>query len=146
MNLMITSSKGCQVALVFSTAADQLARVALIQFLLWSSGNSSKVTIERLILQGILVARLVVGGILVGLTRPELTPVCVARTSITPVGIVVPSLDFLFMAILIIRALSKPSKDGTSSIVSSQEVKKRSNALVITGAGFLIWTGVCMTL
>jgi len=144
---MITSSTGCQVALVFSTAADQLARVALVQFLLWSVGNSSKVTTERLILQGILVIRLVAGGILVGLTRPELTPVCVARTSLLPVGIVVSALDFVFMATLIIRGFGKSSVGGQSTLVSSQqEVNERRKALAITGAGFLLWTGVGKTM
>ncbi|KAG9248803.1 hypothetical protein BJ878DRAFT_560907 [Calycina marina] len=144
-NLMIESSSACQVALFFSTGADQLARVTLLQFLLWSSGNSAKVTAGRLILQGLLLVRLVAGGILIGFTRPELDPVCIAHTSLLPVAIVVPSLDVIIMGVMVIRSLGQQGK-GPMSMASHD--KERSRALAFIGAGFLFWsaTSVMMLL
>ena len=139
VNLMINSSVACQSVLVFSSASDQLARVTLEQFLLWSVGNASKVTAERLITQGILAVRLVAGGVLVGFTRPDFAPVCVAQTSLFPVSIVVLALDALLIGVLIIRGLGK-SRETQPGIASMR--KERSKALMFTAIGLLLWTAV----
>jgi hypothetical protein len=140
INLMIPSSPvACQVTLVGSTLSDQLARVGIEQFLLWSVGHGTKVTAEGLLLQGTLGIRLVVGVVFVGFTRPEFAPVCVAHTSLLPIGIVVLALDIIITGVLIIRALSSGMlRDSKSTESHSQQ----SKALLLTMVGFTLWTGV----
>ena len=111
--------------------------MAIEQFLLWSVGHKTKVTVERLVLQAILGVRVVVGVVLVGFTRPEFAPVCIARTSLLPVGIVVLALDIIIIGVLIIRALSS----GIFRVWSNTP-QRQSKALILTIVGFTLWTGV----
>lgn len=111
------------------------------QFLLWSVGHGTKLTAERLILQAILLLRMIGGGLLVGFTRPQFAPVCVARTSILPISIVVLSLDAVIIGALMIRAVSLGmfKEMGAKNAGTRQE---QSKALVCTIVGFGVWTGV----
>jgi hypothetical protein len=139
--LPITSTTACQATLVFSTMFDQLARVVMEQFLLWSVGHGTKLTAERLVLQVILLFRLIAGGLFVGFTRSDFAPACVATTSILPIAIVVLVLDVIIIGVLIIRALSL----GMFSDLREKNASARqeqSRALIINIAGFTIWTGV----
>lgn len=141
LNLLIpiTSPTACQVTLVFSTAFDQLARVGIEQFLLWSLRSDSKVTIAELIAQAILSLRFVTGGLLVGFTRPQFAPVCVARTSLLPISIIVLVLDLILFGVFLIRALSSGmigELHGSSGVTA--EVNK---GLVWSILGLLLWTG-----
>ena len=143
VNLLLptTSTSPCQGTLIFSTVLDQLARVAMEQFLLWSVGKGTKLTAERLVLQIVLLLRLVAGGILAGITRPQFAPLCLARTSILPVGIVVLGLDAFIIALLFIRALSlgmfADIRGGSASPKQEQ-----SKALILSIVGLTVWTGV----
>jgi hypothetical protein len=140
INLMILKPSACQATLIFSTAFDQLARFSLEQFLLWSVGQGTKLNNGQLILQAILGVRLIAGGILVGFTRPDFAPVCVARTSLEPVAIVVLAFDFVIVGVLLVRTISlgmfRDMKDSRSS------TRDQSKGLVLTIAGFTVWTGV----
>ncbi|TGO87000.1 hypothetical protein BPOR_0260g00060 [Botrytis porri] len=134
--LMPTTGTGiCQVGLIFTTAFDQLARVALEQFLLWSIGHGMKITDIRAILQGLLAARLIVGGVLVGITRPQFSPTCVAETSIIPVAIVVLVMDIIIVGALLVQA-------GSLGMFwdRREDRKVQSRALLLVIAGFTIWT------
>ncbi|KAF4637775.1 hypothetical protein G7Y89_g294 [Cudoniella acicularis] len=99
----------CQALLVFTTGFDQMARVVMEQFFLWSLNQGTKVTAQQLVLQGILVIRMIVGGLLVGFTRPDFAPVCVARTSVLPISIVVLALDVIIIGVSIIRVTRRES-------------------------------------
>ncbi|KAF8867001.1 hypothetical protein BDZ45DRAFT_667000 [Acephala macrosclerotiorum] len=139
VNLLLpaTMATGCQATLIITTMFDQLARVGMEQFLLWSVGHGTRLTVERLILQGVLLARLVAGGLLVGFTRPQFEPVCVAQTSVTPIAIVVLALDAIIVGVLLVRAASlgmfrdMGGKDG-----------EQSKALVLSIFGFAFWTAI----
>ncbi|KAF7958685.1 hypothetical protein EAE96_002219 [Botrytis aclada] len=134
--LMPTTGTGiCQVGLIFTTGFDQLARVALEQFLLWSIGHGTKITVIRAILQGLLVARLVVGGVLVGITRPHFSPTCVAETSIVPVAIVVLVMDLIIVGALLVQAASLGMFGDRR-----EDRKIQSRALLLVIAGFAVWT------
>jgi hypothetical protein len=139
--LPITSTIACQATLVFSTMFDQLARVVMEQFLLWSVGHRTKLTAERLVLQVILLFRLVAGGLLVGFTRPDFAPVCVARTAVLPIAILVLVLDVVIIGVLMIRALSLGMFRDLREKDSSPK-QERSRALIISIAVFTVWTGV----
>jgi hypothetical protein len=139
--MMPTTMPGvCSAAVIVSSTLDQLARVMMEQFLLWSVGHGSKMTTERLILQGVLLLRIVAGGILVGFTRSDFAPTCVARTSILPVGIVVLALDAVIFSVLIARALSLGMFSDMKDKNSSNRQKNR--ALVFSVIGFGLWTAV----
>ncbi|KAF7906292.1 hypothetical protein EAF00_000571 [Botryotinia globosa] len=135
--LMPTTGTGvCRVGLLFTTGFDQLARVAIEQFLLWSIGHGTKVTVIRAILQGLLAVRLVVGGVLVGITRPQFSPTCVAETSIIPVAIIVLVMDLIIVGALLVQA-------GSLGMVGDrrEDRKVQSRALLLVIAGFAVWTG-----
>jgi hypothetical protein len=140
LNLMMAKPSICQATLVFSTAFDQLARFSLEQFLLWSVGQGTKLNVGQMILQAILGLRLIAGGVLVGFTRPDFAPLCVARTSLEPVGIVVVILDFVIIGVLLIRSASlgmvRDMKDSRSS------TRDQSRGLILTIVGFTVWTAV----
>lgn len=92
-------------------------------------------------MQVILLFRLIAGGLLVGFTRPDFAPACVATTSILPIAIVVLVLDMIIIGVLIIRALSL----GMFSDLREKNASARqeqSRALIISIAGFTVWTGV----
>lgn len=136
---MPTTGTGvCQVGLIFTTGFDQLARVAIEQFLLWSIGHGTKITVIRAILQGLLVVRLIVGGVLVGITRPQFSPTCVAETSIIPVAIVVLVMDLIIVGALLVQA-------GSLGMFRDrrEDRKVQSRALLLVIAGFAVWTVVC---
>ncbi|KAL3420656.1 hypothetical protein PVAG01_07101 [Phlyctema vagabunda] len=143
LNLLITPSASttCQVGLIFTTAFDQLARVVLEQFLLWSVGNGTKLTPARIILQIILGFRVVAGGLLAGFTRPQFTPFCVAYTSLLPASIIVLALDAIIIGVLLIQALSlglfRDMRGGQRS-----DKQEQSKAVVVTIFGFAFWTGL----
>ncbi len=145
INLMLpTTMNGvCQATLLVSTAFDQLGRVAMEQFLLWLVGHGTKLTTERLILQGVSVVRLIGGGLLIGFTRPDFAPTCVASTSVLPIAIVVLVLDAIIIGVLLVRALSL----GMFNDMVNKEsgTREQSKALVISVLGFGVWTGVSAT-
>lgn len=144
LNLLIPtkSSTVCQVTLIVSTGSDQLARIGIEQFLLWSVGSDNRVTAERLITQTIFGIRLVAGGLLVGFTRPQFAPVCVAQTSLLPVAILVLALDLIIIGMLMIRAISSGMMGGQDRVPRSGVVPGQDKALVLCVVGFFSWTGV----
>ena len=143
LNLLLptTSSTACQATLIFSTLFDQLARVGIEQFLLWSVGHGTKITTERLILQVILLLRMVAGGLLVGFTRPDFAPVCVARTKLLPIAIVVLVLEAVIIGVLLVRA-NLLGMFGELSSKSSSTRQEQSKALIFSIVGVGFWTGV----
>ncbi|CZS90252.1 hypothetical protein WAI453_004259 [Rhynchosporium graminicola] len=141
LNLLLpdTMATACQATLIISTMFDQLARVGVEQFLLWSVGHGTKVTAERMIQQGILLVRMVGGAVLVGFTRPQFAPVCVARTSITPLAVGVLALDAIIIGVLLVRAASlgmfKEMRDKEAGTRQEQ-----SKALIISIIVLGLWT------
>ena len=92
-------------------------------------------------LQVILLFRLVAGGLLVGFTRPDFAPVCVARTAVLPIAILVLVLDVVIIGVLMIRALSLGMFRDLRENDSSPK-QEQSRALIISIAVFTVWTGV----
>jgi hypothetical protein len=134
-----TATSGCQVAIAFASAFDQVARFSLEQYLLWAVNSGAKMSTETLIPQVLVLARFVVGGVFVGLQRPQFDPVCIARTSILPVGIAVIAIDAVIIAMLLARAFQV-------GLVGDMQGRRpgaiRSKALLATIGGLAIWTGV----
>lgn len=135
----ISATSACQVALIFSTAFDQLARVSVEQFLLWTIARTQagKMTTGQLIPQFLLVGRVVAGGVFVGFTRGGFNPVCVPMSSLLPVSILVIALDAIIIAALAVRAFSSGMYDH---VREGKSDAGRSKAVLLGILGLAVWT------
>jgi hypothetical protein len=135
-----TATSGCQVAILFSTAFDQIARVSMEQFILWAiNSNAGKPNMLALITQLLLALRFIAGAVLVGFSRPQFNPVCVARTEVVPIGGAVVGLDVVLVLVLAAMAFSVGAVNESSH---PQSGVVRGRGLLFTIVGFGIWTGV----
>lgn len=134
-----SSATGCQVAVAFSSGFDQLARVALQQYILWASAGAAKTAVQRLVPQGLLVARFALGGVFVGMQRPQFKPVCVPRTDILPVAIAVIVVDVVLLLACLVRVFSagglRDAMEGTAS-------DQKARGVCFTLGGFVLWMSV----
>lgn len=134
------AASGCQVVVAFAASFDQVARVSVEQFLLWTViGGNQKLVGTTLILQGVLIIRFVLGAVFVGLQRPQFNPVCVATNLLMPMGIAIVVVDSLLFLVFSTRGVlagmaQDIQKAGPNSV--------RSRALLAVTAGFGIWTAV----
>ncbi|KPM42564.1 hypothetical protein AK830_g3963 [Neonectria ditissima] len=136
----VQSAMGCQVAIVFASIFDQLARVSLQQATVWAVGHHDRVTpAESLAAQGAILIRFVLGGVFVGLQRPQLDTICVTSTSVLQFGIVLLVADLLFTAAIMARFISLGLlRDMRQKTADSS----RSKAALWTIVGLAIWTGM----
>ncbi|RSL56471.1 hypothetical protein CEP53_006792 [Fusarium sp. AF-6] len=136
--LINAASTSCQVTITFASIFDQFARVSLQQSLVWTLNKSTKGSgVDALASQGFVLVRLVLGGVFVGFQRPQLGAICLARTSVLPVGIVVSAVDLVFVAALLTKVISHGN--------SWEGVTSGRAALFIT-VGLGIWTAASVPL
>ncbi|EEU40486.1 uncharacterized protein NECHADRAFT_103549 [Fusarium vanettenii 77-13-4] len=132
------ASTGCQVTITFASIFDQFARVSLQQSLIWTLNKSTKGSgVDALASQGFVLVRLILGGVFVGFQRPQLGDICLARTSVLPIGVVVSAVDLVFVAALLTRVISHGN--SWEGVVSGRA------ALFIT-VGLGIWTAASVPL
>ncbi|KAI5467720.1 hypothetical protein BGZ63DRAFT_419407 [Mariannaea sp. PMI_226] len=142
--ISVDSSTGCQVAIVFASAFDQLARVSIQQAIIWSLNYHDRVSpTESLIAQGAVPLRFALGIAFVSLQRPQLDNVCVTSTSSLPYGFILLAADFTFTIVILARAISvglmKDVRHGASG-------SNRSKAALLMIVAFGIWTGTSVPL
>ncbi|CAM1506437.1 Fc.00g060780.m01.CDS01 [Cosmosporella sp. VM-42] len=131
------STTGCQTAITFASAFDQLARISLVQALFWGANRGIKTSsAEALVSQGLILLRFVLGGIFVGVQRPQLDTICVTRTQVLPLGIAIVVTDGLFAAGLLAKAVSV----GFRVVQGDKTSADRSKAILLTICGLGIWT------
>ncbi len=97
------ATTSCQVLVAFAAAFDQLATIAIEQFLLWGMKSGQKASSGTFILQALILLRFILGGVLVGVQRPQFQPACVASNLLLPLGIAALATDALFVFILFLR-------------------------------------------
>ncbi|CCU81626.1 hypothetical protein BGHDH14_bgh02470 [Blumeria hordei DH14] len=130
----------CQINQIFTTAFDQLAKVAFEQYLLWSLNSGSKFTAVHLLLQGSLFVRTIAGGVFLGFTRPDFRPTCLARRTTPMISIVVMGLDSLIIWVLIIRSLVMMlRRNRGNSSFNPNMAQIRAYCFVLLG--FVVWVG-----
>lgn len=134
-----SATSGCQVAVAFAAGFDQIARVSLEQYLLWAVNTGPKVSARTFIPQTVLLARFILGAVFVGLSRPQFNPVCVAETSVLPVGITVVVMDATFLLFLVVRVFQVGMVD---SVRDGKPDAIRGKAVLFVIAGLALWTGV----
>ncbi|KAI9151802.1 hypothetical protein HJFPF1_09013 [Paramyrothecium foliicola] len=133
----------CQVAVAFSSGFDQLARVALEQFLLLAIHNHRKRSFLSIFLQIVVFLRFVVGCGFVGVQRPQFKPVCTSTTLLLPLGIVALAVDFFLAILLFGRAISVGLRKEMKSDSSDAS---RAKGILLIIIGLLIWTATSIPL
>lgn len=131
---------GCQIATSFASAFDQIARVSLIQFLLWGIQNGSKTTSQTFIFQGLVLVRFLLGGVIVGITRPQFSSeFCVSTTLVMPLNIAGIVFDcvmaFFLLVNVFIQGSFKTVTEGNHSVV-------RRKVLILGIIAFAIWSAL----
>ncbi|KAI1079975.1 hypothetical protein F5B20DRAFT_570700 [Whalleya microplaca] len=138
-----TATSTCQVAVIFSSAFDQLARVFVEQYLVWSVHKDEKRTVWSTIPQLLVLGRFALGAAFVGETRSDFNPTCVPASNLMPIAITVIVLDAVILAILAIRALSAGS---TNDVTGGRRLPGRSKSIVFVVIGLTIWMGMSVPL
>lgn len=134
-----SSPSGCQIAVVFSSAFDELARITLQEFLFWAIKCDLKASFGVLFPQAIIFVRAIVGAILVAVQRPQFAPVCVTATLFWPIGVVVLVMD----AFIVVMLLTRASYVGIyRDMKSSGSDGVRAKALILTTVASGIWIPV----
>ncbi|KAL2755893.1 hypothetical protein ACRALDRAFT_1043046 [Sodiomyces alcalophilus JCM 7366] len=135
-----TSRIGCQVIIVFASAFDQLARLALLQYFVWAINQNQdrKSAADTLIPQALLALRFLVGAVHVGFQRPQLGLVCQTHPEWMAVGITVAATDAVLAAVLLLRAFLT---GHANDVRSGGPGARRSKAIFRVMAGFALWTG-----
>ncbi|KAJ9151418.1 hypothetical protein NKR23_g3241 [Pleurostoma richardsiae] len=141
INTDATSS--CQIAIVFTTLFDQLARFSIEQCLLWAINGGAGASTGQMIAQGLVAARFILGGVFVGLSRPQFKPVCVPTSSVLPVAIVVVALDAVIIATLAGRAFSVGI---VKSVRENGPESGRGKAILLVIVGVAVWTGTSVAM
>lgn len=129
-----TSTAGCQVAVIFTTIFDQLARFAIEQFLLWAINANARAPASAMVYQAVLGVRFILGAVFVGFQKAQIATVCVARNDLLAIGAVVMVTDFAVIAALAFRA--------NSIGITSVPVKK---AIFWVIGALALWTAVRST-
>jgi hypothetical protein len=138
----VSSQNLCQGTIIASTLFDQLARVTIVGFLLWSVAHVSKSPAERYLLGALLGIRVLAGGAFTAFVRPQFAPVCIARSDALAPSITVLGLDAVAIGITLIRIFTLGlHRDMQDVRLITKQVQ--SKALILSTVGFAIWTGVC---
>ena len=133
------ATMSCQIGIIFTTLFDQLARFSIEQYLLWAINTGTKPGAQQMIAQLLLGGRFALGMVFVGLSRPLADPVCLARSSVLPVAIVLIAVDAVIILTLTWLAFSA----GLVRHVRGQETEApRSKSILLVILGFTIWTAV----
>ncbi|KAI0010357.1 hypothetical protein F4779DRAFT_310518 [Xylariaceae sp. FL0662B] len=138
-----TAAPTCQVAVIFSSAFDQLARTFVEQYLVWAVRKDEKKTVWGMIPQLLVLGRFILGGVFVGETRSDFNPTCVPASNVLPIAVAIIALDAVILALLAGRALSAGS---TIDVVGGRHVPGRSRSIVYVIIGLTIWMGLSVPL
>ncbi|OAA51696.1 hypothetical protein NOR_00289 [Metarhizium rileyi] len=130
------STAGCQIAISFAAAFDQLARIALEEFLFWAMNGDIRPTLGVLFPQAVIFIRFIIGGIFVGVQRPQFKLVCVATNILWPLGVVVLCMDAFIVLALVTRA----SSVGVFRDLKAEDlVGSRSRGISLTMVALGLW-------
>lgn len=134
-----TAIQSCQIAIIFTTAFDQLARFSIEQHLVWVVNDGAPSSPIQMVAQGLVAIRFVLGAVFVGLSKPQFDTVCVPLSSILVVGIAVVAVDAVVILALAGRAVSAgvfgKMQDGGRD-------GARGKAVAAVLVGLVIWTAV----
>lgn len=140
INLVVPPSL-CPGTVIISTTFDQVARVSIEGYLLWSMGHATKSAAEKFGLGGLLGLRFVAGGIFAGFTTVQGAPACVAQSRSVAISATVIGLDVVIIGMILVRILQLGCIGDLRSPRSSTR-NAQSVAFTACAAGIVIWTAV----
>ncbi|RYP12022.1 hypothetical protein DL767_011528 [Monosporascus sp. MG133] len=136
-----TALSACQTTVTFSTVFDQVARIAIEQYVVLLAQDEKSPL--GLLPQFLVALRLVLGIVFVGFTRSTFQPTCVPMSNEMPISISVIVMDAMILVLLTIQFLSKSSgKDVQQRQLNSGKVK----SFLLLVAGLTIWMGTSVTM
>ncbi|RYP09403.1 hypothetical protein DL765_008466 [Monosporascus sp. GIB2] len=131
----------CQITVTFSTIFDQVARIAIEQYVVFLAQDGKSPL--GLLPQFLVALRFIVGIVFVGFTRSMFQPTCVPMSNEVPISISVIVMDAMILVLLTIQFLSKGSgKDVQERQLNSGKVK----SFLLLLAGLTIWMGTSVTM
>ncbi|RYO75277.1 hypothetical protein DL766_003285 [Monosporascus sp. MC13-8B] len=131
----------CQITVTFSTIFDQVARIAIEQYVVLLAQDEKSSL--GLLPQFLVVLRFIAGIVFVGFTRSMFQPTCVPMSNEVPLSISVIVMDAMILVLLTIQFLSKGSgKDVQERQLNSGRVK----SFLLLLAGLTIWMGTSVTM
>lgn len=138
ISLLVPTSNpsACQATTLLSSVCDQIARVAIGVYLLFSIGHETKATTEKYTMGSLVGLRVMAGLVFITFTRPQFAPLCIARSSMPGVSIFAIALDTIIVGVLAIRIIQLRSIQNGCS----KDKQDQSRALTFVTIGFTIWT------
>ncbi|RYP51709.1 hypothetical protein DL768_003010 [Monosporascus sp. mg162] len=131
----------CQTTVTFSTIFDQVARIAIEQYVVLLAQDEKSPL--GLLPQFLVALRFAVGIVFVGFTRSTFQPTCVPMSNEVPISITVIVMDAMILVLLTIQFLAKSSgKDVQERQLNSGKVK----SFLLLVAGLTIWMGTSVTM
>ncbi|KAI1656314.1 hypothetical protein F4813DRAFT_131244 [Daldinia decipiens] len=137
-----TAASMCQVAVVFSSIFDQMARVFVEQYLVWAARTEKK-SIPNIVSQFLILVRFGVGMAFIGLTQSDFNPTCVPISSVPPIAITTIVLDAIILALIPVQVLSSASTSGVSS---NRQAPLGKRSVILVTVGLAIWIGTSVVL
>lgn len=134
-----TATQACQIGIIFTTAFDQLARIAIEQFSLWVIFDGVRVSAARTVAHILLFGRLALGVVFVALSKPAFDTTCVSISSNFPVALAVVAADALFIVVLAVAAFAN------RNVIVEREGEKqkgRPKSMSLLVFGLVLWLAV----
>ncbi|XWW98813.1 hypothetical protein V2A60_006816 [Cordyceps javanica] len=133
----------CQVLVATAAGFDQLARLAFEQFLLWRI-KLDKRSRGLFVLQVIIFVRFIMGGVLVAVQRPQIYPVCIAKSILVPLGIATLVMDVIIVFILFVLIWAAKASIPTTRIPGSSVMPAK--VITFLTSGFAAWLATSIPL
>ncbi|KAL5627340.1 hypothetical protein BROUX41_003493 [Berkeleyomyces rouxiae] len=146
----LAPNKFCQPVITFENIIDQIARVAAIQFMLWTVTNVPNPTAQESSMMGsvmrqlFLLLRIGLGLVLAGFVRPDLIPQCTAESTVPgPLPLVLVGIDAVIAIYALVRFIMSSARKNPDKKSNERRSRKSFIAFAI---GFFIWTGTSVAL
>ena len=138
LNFAMPSTRACQATVVLSSIADQATRITAAAFLLAVVGDLLRTPIGLYGVVGVLSVRALLGVVGVGFTRPQLAPICVARSQSLRLSAVIVVFDAAVITWTLVQSIRRRAWQDSWELPStthSEQAKARLFYLV----GYTIW-------
>ncbi|KAL1898348.1 hypothetical protein Cpir12675_001974 [Ceratocystis pirilliformis] len=134
----------CQPIITFGNIADQITRIAAIQFMVWTVTNvptpilPKKSMLGSIMRQMFILTRVVLGFVYCGFVRPNFVPQCAAVSTVPgPLPEILLGVDALVALYSLFKFIMSSARKNPDKKSNERRTRKGSIAFSI---GFIIWT------
>ncbi|KAI9802597.1 MAG: hypothetical protein M1833_001671 [Piccolia ochrophora] len=138
LDFAMPTLRACQATIVLSTLADQLARTFAVIFILSVAGGSSETRLEKYGLVTLIAIRSIFGVVFLGLTRPQLGPLCIPRSDVLEIAIMLLIMDALLIGVMAARQLRTGVWKETWCLPCTTR-KEQNKANIYFTSGYAVW-------